>query len=45
LYALGASGSLIKQFYKRYKAIQLPAVDPPEAITKENFIENLGVEK
>lgn len=42
LYALGASGSSIKQYYKRYNAIQRPAIDPPEAITKENFIEHLG---
>ncbi|KAG2740712.1 hypothetical protein P692DRAFT_20881154 [Suillus brevipes Sb2] len=45
LYALGASGSSIKQYYKRYNAIQRPAIDPPEAITKENFIDHLGVEK
>jgi hypothetical protein len=45
LYALGADGSLIEQYYERCSTIQRPAVDPPEAITKENFFEHLGVEK
>jgi hypothetical protein len=45
LYALGASGSLIEQYYKQYSTTQRSAIDPPEAITKENFIKHLGVEK
>ncbi|KAG0692193.1 hypothetical protein DFH29DRAFT_1084919 [Suillus ampliporus] len=42
LYAVGASGSLIEQVYKRESASQRPVVEPPEAITEENFIEHLG---
>ncbi|KAG1750463.1 uncharacterized protein EDB91DRAFT_1217151 [Suillus paluster] len=42
LYAMGASGSLIEQFYKQESASQRPAIEPPEAITEENFIEHLG---
>ncbi|KAG2130381.1 hypothetical protein DEU56DRAFT_740645 [Suillus clintonianus] len=45
LYALGASGSVIEQYYKQYNAKQRPVIEPPEAITKENFVEHLGVEK
>ncbi|KAG1787279.1 uncharacterized protein HD556DRAFT_1448927 [Suillus plorans] len=42
LYATGASGSLIEQFYKQDSTNQRPAIEPPEAITEENFIEHLG---
>ncbi|KAG0691586.1 hypothetical protein DFH29DRAFT_819371 [Suillus ampliporus] len=45
LYALGASGSLIEQSYERGRVILLPAVEPPEAITEENFMEHLGDDK
>jgi hypothetical protein len=45
LYAMGASGSLIEKVYKHDSAYQRPAVEPPEAITEENFIEHLGDEK
>lgn len=44
LYGTGASGSLIEQFYTQDCAYQRPVVEPPEAITEENFIEHLGVE-
>ncbi|KAG0700989.1 hypothetical protein DFH29DRAFT_1080332 [Suillus ampliporus] len=44
LYAVGASGSLIEQFYKQESASQRPVVESPEAITKENFIEHLSHE-
>jgi hypothetical protein len=44
LYAMGASGSLIEKVYKHDSAYQRPAVEPPEAITEENFIEHLGDE-
>ncbi|KAG2047281.1 hypothetical protein BDR06DRAFT_1014030 [Suillus hirtellus] len=42
LYATGASGSLIEQFYKQDSAHQRPAIEPPGAITEENFIVHLG---
>ncbi|KAG2149132.1 uncharacterized protein EDB93DRAFT_1240430 [Suillus bovinus] len=42
LFVMGASGSLIEQFYKQDSSYQRPAVEPPEAVTEENFIEHLG---
>lgn len=42
LYVMGASGSLIEQFYKEDSSYQRPAIEPPEAVTEENFIEHLG---
>ncbi|KAG1775843.1 hypothetical protein EV702DRAFT_1113344 [Suillus placidus] len=42
LYSAGASGSLIKQFYMQDCTYQRPVVEPPEAVTEENFIEHLG---
>ncbi|KAG2073377.1 hypothetical protein BDR04DRAFT_1072712 [Suillus decipiens] len=44
LYAMGANGSLIEQFYKKDGSLQRPPVEPPEAITEENFFEHLGDE-
>ncbi|KAG1883326.1 hypothetical protein F4604DRAFT_1952814 [Suillus subluteus] len=44
LYVMGASGSLIEQFYEQDNAYQRPAVEPPEAVTEANFIEHLGDE-
>ncbi|KAG2031137.1 hypothetical protein BDR03DRAFT_928361 [Suillus americanus] len=44
LYATGAGGSLIEQFYKQDGANQRPAIKSPEAITEENFIKHLGDE-
>ncbi|KAI6040216.1 hypothetical protein EDC04DRAFT_3111263 [Pisolithus marmoratus] len=42
LYALGGSGSLIKEFYEQDSREQLPAVESPEAITPVNFVDHLG---
>ncbi|KAG1763896.1 hypothetical protein EV702DRAFT_148255 [Suillus placidus] len=42
LYVTGASGSVIEQFYKQDSVQQRPAIEPPEAINEENFIEHLG---
>ncbi|KAG2062840.1 hypothetical protein BDR04DRAFT_771942, partial [Suillus decipiens] len=44
LYAMGATGSLIEYFYEEDSAYQRPVVEPPEAITEENFTEHLGDE-
>ncbi|KAG2131324.1 hypothetical protein DEU56DRAFT_455247 [Suillus clintonianus] len=45
LYAAGASGPLIEQFYEEDGSYQRPAVEPPEAITEANFMEHLGDER
>jgi len=45
LYATGASGALIEHFYKQDASHQRPAIEPPEAITEENFIGHLGDDK
>ncbi|KAG1838533.1 hypothetical protein DFJ58DRAFT_125006 [Suillus subalutaceus] len=45
LYVTGAGGSLIEQFYKQDSVNQRPPIEPPEAITEENFIEHLGDDK
>ncbi|KAG2355188.1 hypothetical protein BDR07DRAFT_1613811 [Suillus spraguei] len=42
LYAVGVSGSLIEQFYEQDNAYQRLAVEPPEVVTEENFIEHPG---
>ncbi|KAG1893872.1 uncharacterized protein F5891DRAFT_1131148 [Suillus fuscotomentosus] len=42
LFVTGASGSLIEEFYKQDSTYQRPAVESPEAVTEENFIEHLG---
>ncbi|KAG2151107.1 uncharacterized protein EDB93DRAFT_1240158 [Suillus bovinus] len=44
LYATGASGSLIEQFYKQDSTHERPAIESPEAITEENFTEHIGDE-
>jgi hypothetical protein len=44
LYVTGAGGSLIEQFYKQDGAHERPAIESPEAITEENFIEHLSDE-
>ncbi|KAG2125372.1 hypothetical protein DEU56DRAFT_743878 [Suillus clintonianus] len=45
LYVVGASGSLIEQFYKQDGSNQRPAIVAPEAITEVNFTEHLGDDK
>ncbi|KAI6118350.1 hypothetical protein F5141DRAFT_999900 [Pisolithus sp. B1] len=42
LYALGGSGSIIREFYTQDSQRQLPAVESPEAITLTNFVDHLG---
>ncbi|KAG2065071.1 hypothetical protein BDR04DRAFT_1109131 [Suillus decipiens] len=45
LYAIGASGSLIEEYYKQDSGRQRLAIAPPEAITEKNFIDHLGDNK
>lgn len=45
LYALGGSGSLIREFYGQDGGEQLPPIEPPEAITSTNFLDHLGDER
>ncbi|KAI6013231.1 hypothetical protein EDC04DRAFT_718557 [Pisolithus marmoratus] len=42
LYALGGSGTLIREFYEQDSRRQLPAIESPEAITPTNFVGHLG---
>ncbi|KAI5992343.1 hypothetical protein F5J12DRAFT_859834 [Pisolithus orientalis] len=45
LYALGGSGSLIREYYKQDSQRQLPAVESPQAIALTNFVDHLGDER
>ncbi|KAI6030050.1 hypothetical protein EDC04DRAFT_2605570 [Pisolithus marmoratus] len=45
LYALGGSGSLIREFYEQDSQRQLPAIESPEAISLTNFVDHLGDER
>ncbi|KAF9235892.1 hypothetical protein BU15DRAFT_64444 [Melanogaster broomeanus] len=45
IYASGGSASLIKDYYEQDAKNQRPAVESPEPITEENFLEHLEDEK